>query len=84
MNTFTKHTKPKTAKDAIIQTLAQTFPLTAKKLHHLLEREQGMNVTYQAVHKALLELENENIAAKHEKGWQLNSTWLDSQENFIR
>lgn len=43
-----------------------------------------MNITYQAVHKALLELENEHILTKHENAWQLNPAWLDSQENFIR
>lgn len=84
MNTFTKHAKPKTAKDAIIHTLSTIFPLNAKKLHYTLEREQGMNITYQAVHKALLELENEHILTKNENAWQLNPAWLDSQENFIR
>lgn len=84
MNTFTKHAKPKTAKDAIIHTLSTTFPLNAKKLHHTLEREQGMNITYQAVHKALLELENEHILTKHENAWQLNPAWLEKQERFFQ
>ncbi len=43
-----------------------------------------MNITYQAVHKALQELENEHILIKHENAWQLNPAWLDSQASFIR
>ncbi len=82
MNTITE--KPKTAKDGIIHTLSTKFPLTAKQLTHTLQREQGMELTYQAVHKALQELEKEHILTKTKNDWQINSAWLDAQASFIR
>lgn len=78
------HGKPKTAKDGIIHTLSNKFPLTAKQLAHILQREQGMELTYQAVHKALQELEKENVLTKTKNNWQINSAWLDQQATFIR
>ncbi len=78
------HGKPKTAKDGIIHTLSTKFPLTAKQLTHTLQREHGMEITYQAVHKALQELEKERILTKTKNNWQINSAWLDQQATFIR
>ena len=75
--------RPKTAKSTIIQKLAQEFPLTTKQLSQALQREYGLNITYQAVHKALQELEKEHVATKTNGEWMLNQGWLDSQENFI-
>lgn len=79
-----RHGKPKTAKDGIIHTLSTKFPLTAKQLTHTLQREHGMELTYQGVHKALQELEKEHILTKTKNNWQINSAWLDSQASFIR
>ncbi|MDP2666335.1 MAG: hypothetical protein Q8P05_02440 [Candidatus Diapherotrites archaeon] len=75
--------KPQTAKTAIIQYLASDFPHPIKKIHHILQREYGMDISYQAVHKAIQELEEESILTKKDGQWQLNPTWLDSQERFI-
>lgn len=76
--------KPETAKEGIIHTLSTRFPLTAKQLTHTLQRERGMALTYQAVHKALQELEKEGTLTKTSNQWQINSAWLAQQATFIR
>ena len=81
---MTTNYKSGTAKNAIIEHLAKEFPLSTKRLHHILEREYALNVTYQAIHKALQELEKEHIVTKMKEGWQLNNEWLQKQERFIQ
>ena len=68
--------KPGNVKNAIIQKLSKQWPLTIKKLYQAIKREFGMNVTYQAVHKALHELEDNNILEKTEDGYQLHENWI--------
>lgn len=82
MIALTNHRK--TAKTAIIDHLSKEFPLTTKKIHHTLQREYGMDVSYQAVHKAIQELEKEKIVSKTNEGWQLDGEWLQNQEKFIQ
>lgn len=75
---------PKTAKSAIVHRLAQRFPLTAKELSRSLSKEYGMNVTYQAVHKAIQELGKEGILFKTKNQWKISPAWLTKQATFIR
>jgi hypothetical protein len=82
MNIVLNHRK--TAKTAIIDHLSKEFPLATKKIHHVLQREYGIDVSYQAVHKALQELETERVISKSKEGWQLDHEWLQSQEKFIQ
>ena len=50
--------------------------MTIKQLDHALKREFGMDVTYQAVHKAITQLEEEKLIQKGEKGYQLHPDWI--------
>lgn len=75
--------QPKNAKSAIIQKLSKQWPLTAKQLTHSVQREYGMSITYQAVHKALGELEKENALIKEKNEWKLNPEWLQQHHTFI-
>jgi hypothetical protein len=67
--------KPKTVKDAVISILAKEWPLTTRKLHNDV-RGMGISATYQAVHKALRELENEEVVRKVGKDYRINEKWL--------
>lgn len=77
-------TQPKSTKEQLIFLLSQKWPQTAKQVHQSLKRETTKGITYQAIHKLLVNLENDGIAQKTEKGWQLNPTWLQSQEHFFQ
>lgn len=67
--------KPKTVKDAIISVLVKEWPLTTRKLHNDV-RGMGISATYQAVHKAVRELENEEILRRVGKEYSINEKWL--------
>jgi hypothetical protein len=68
--------KPGNVKNALVQKLSRQWPLTAKQLSNALPREFGLNITYQAVHKALNELEKENVVQKGKTGYQLDERWI--------
>lgn len=68
--------QPKTAKSAIIQKLSKQWPISTKALANCLQKEFALNVTYQAVHKALNQLEDEKVIERKEKGYQLHEDWI--------
>lgn len=70
--------KPTNAKAAIIKKLSHNWPITAKQMATILQREFGITITYQGVHKALTQLEEEKIIEKGEKGYQLDQNWIQS------
>ncbi len=76
--------KPGNVKNAIIQKLSRQWPLTIKQLDHALKREFGMNVTYQAVHKVIKQLENEKVIEKTKNGLQLNLAWVEGIQKFTK
>ncbi|MFH1895737.1 MAG: hypothetical protein ABIJ74_04160 [archaeon] len=70
------------SKDAIISLLVYDYPLTAKKIHLRLKRENGLNVSYQAVHKVLRELEKEKMINRNENSYSLSVEWIKKIKNF--
>ncbi len=70
-------------KDSIITLLSANWPLKVKQIHILLRKDFNFNVSYQAIHKSILELKNNNILIEAENGWQLSSDWINSSYNFF-
>ena len=68
--------KPGNVKNALVQKLSKQWPLTLKQLDHALKREFSMDVTYQAVHKAASQLEDEKVVEKTKEGYQLLQEWI--------
>ncbi len=69
------------AKDAIVSVLSVRFPLSAKQLGLLLQREKGLSVSYQAVHKALKQLLKEGVLEKAGNKYQLDAVWIRKRKN---
>ena len=72
----------KSTKDGIISSLSLKHPLTAKEIYNALNKQYGNASSYQAVHKTILQLVNENVLEKNEKQYQLNKEWIKSVANF--
>ncbi len=72
----------KSTKDEIISALSLRQPLTAKEIYNTLNREHGNVASYQAVHKTILNLVDENVIEKNEKQYQLNKEWVKEIANF--
>ncbi|MFH1224667.1 MAG: hypothetical protein V1676_02580 [Candidatus Diapherotrites archaeon] len=76
-------TKETSTKDAVISILSERWPLTAREICNSLERERGMNVSYQAVHKTLAQLEEGNIICKTGNNFELNKDWISQSHEFF-
>lgn len=76
-------TKETSTKDAVISILSERWPLTAREICNSLERERGMDVSYQAVHKTLAQLEESNIVCKTGNNFELNREWIAQSHEFF-
>ena len=77
------YSKPSSVKDVIVLILSDKWPLSAKEIHLNVSRTYGMNVSYQAVHKSLLELEEENVLDKYSKNYSLSKNWIFNKKEFF-
>ncbi len=73
---------PATTKDQIISILSNLWPLSAKSIHTTIKREFGSEASYQAVHKALKDLQKDKVVATEGKDYKLNSEWLKNIKSF--
>ena len=73
--------KPKTVKDAIVSILSKEWPLTARRIY-IKVKSLDLDVTYQAVHKALNELVTEEITKKEENKHKLSEAWIEKIKEF--
>ena len=71
-----------TSKDVVISLLAYEQPLTAKKIHETAKRKYSLDISYQAIHKTLIELLEKGIIEKKEKEYILNEKWINSLKKF--
>lgn len=69
-------------KEIIIQILSEEWPLPLKSLHWKIAREHGKSISFQATHKALNKLVEQNILVKNEKRYRLNLAWLEQLSSF--
>lgn len=68
-------------RDQILVILSEEFPLTVKELYSRITK-QGHNVTYQAVHKVIVELIEEGIIEKKDKTLQLSQHWIHRVKDY--
>lgn len=69
-------------KQAIISILSNEWPLSAKQLYQKVTKETNKQLTYQAVHKILNQLAEQQIILKHNQAYQLNPQWITQIKNF--
>lgn len=77
------HKKPKTVKDWAIFSLSKKWPLTIKGIYNEVQQNSNSDVTYQAVHKTLLEMEKEGTIERNGKTIQLNKNWIENSKQFF-
>ncbi len=62
-------------KDKIIELLSYEWPLSLRKIYYLLKK-RGLKITYQAVHKAIHQLLDDNKLIKTSDGFMINLAWI--------
>ncbi len=68
-------------KDQIINILSFDWPLSIKKIYYSLRKRYSINVTYQAVYKAVNEMLESKILLKTQDGYKLNLGWVKEIHN---
>lgn len=74
--------KGNSTKDLIISTLSEEWPLSIKEIHARLQKNYSLKASYQAVHKSIVELEEDNVLMKNGKNYELNRVWISSVKKF--
>ena len=69
-------------RDAVIDTLAKTWPLNARQVYSEVRDTQHLNITYQGVHKVLNQLVKEKIAVTQDRKYELDAAWIKSLRKF--
>ncbi len=71
-------------KNNLIHLLSVRWPQTVNGLHQVVQKESNMSLTYQAVHKALRELEEDGCLKSENRKFQLNPVWITSMGNALQ
>lgn len=71
-------------KDKIIDILSVERLLSTKKIHSTLKKKYATSITYQAVHKLLLQLQIEKVIVKNSKNWELDERWIEDRLLFFK
>ncbi len=70
-------------KQKIISVLGIEWPLTAKQIYERVQKEYAANISYQAVHKVLKELEEANVLGKEKNGYCLSLDWIQKSKKSL-
>ena len=75
--------KPKNIKDLAVLLLIEEYPLKVKAIFNQLRQNYGVSATYQAVHKALLQLAEDGVVLRTKFGFIINREWIKKVEFFV-
>ncbi len=71
-------------KSFIIETLSTEWPLSCRKIYNRLSHTHNLNITYQAVHKAVLQMLEQGILTKAGRDYSLNLDWVNKLGRFSK
>jgi hypothetical protein len=72
-----------TVREALLNILADEFPLSTNQLRSKIRRSFGLSVTYQAVHKELIKLEKYEVVEKQADNYLLSLDWIKNNALFF-
>ncbi len=70
-------------KQKIFEVLSEKWPLGAKSIFDAMKRVYASEISYQAVHKTLKEMEEEKMVVKNGEGYALNVDWMQGVKNNL-
>jgi len=69
-------------RNQIIQVLSEEWPLTARQIYTKISRQTPATITYQGVHKAVRQLEENGVLTRKDNKYQVDLEWLKSIRAF--
>jgi hypoxanthine-guanine phosphoribosyltransferase len=82
MNNFGQIRTKKSVKNLVINTLTTEWPLSIRKIYNRV-RGKGVDVTYQAVFKAVKELIKQGILIEDRKMYAINIGWIKRVQQLV-
>ena len=74
--------KAKNTKDAIVSILVSEWPLSIKQIFFALKKNYHYSSSYQAVFKAVNELQTKKVLVRKEKKYEINVDWVKKLQSF--
>ena len=69
----------KDAKSLIVGVLSKDFPLQAKHIYSKIRNENpALSLTYQGIHKAIKQLEDDDVVLRLKNGYRMSPNWIAS------
>jgi hypothetical protein len=78
---FSVGTKSST-RDLIIQILSDQWPLSAKQVFAAVKKQSETGISYQAVHKSIMDLKQDGVVREVGKKFVLNLDWIKQVKGF--
>ena len=71
------------SRDSILKVLSEEWPLSAKEIYSKVSKISSKDISYQAIHKTLNSLVEENIVAKEDGKYLLSLSWVESTKEML-
>ena len=78
----TLNTRNSTLAELVIVLLTHEWPLTTKGIYNRVNRNFANGVSFQAVHKAVKKLREQEILSKKDSYYKINVKWLEQINKF--
>ncbi len=69
-------------KDKVISILSRKWPMSTKEIYNALQREYGVEISYQAVHKIISQLQNDDVMIKNGRDLEISREWISKVKKF--
>lgn len=79
---FRKKRRPASVRDSIQAILSTRWPLSAKEIHAIVQKESNSNVTYQGVHKTIQQLLDEGVLQKEGAKYELSRQFIHETRSW--
>jgi hypothetical protein len=70
------------SKGLILGTLSKEWPLAAKEIFYRIRQNTGDIITYQGVHKAIMQLTQEEVLSKNQSKYSISPEWISKLNKF--
>ena len=71
-------------RDLVVEILSYTWPLSVKKIYHVIKSRYNKPITYQAVYKTIKDMVNEGTLLNRSNEYLLDLTWINNLKEFCR
>jgi hypothetical protein len=76
--------KPSSTSENIINLLGTSWPLSLKEIYAQITKYNSSSVSYQAIHKQIKQLLDDDILEKEESKYKLNLAWIKKEKEYFK